>query len=428
MRQRPSDLTATQARQQIERASLRVVDWVDDCLERISQLDAELQAWTVIDDDAAKAAARLADANPGSGLLHGVPLGLKDNIDTSDFPTTYGSGIYTNHRPVLDATCASLCKSAGAITLGKTASTEFAYRTPSPCRNPHNLGHSPGGSSSGSAAAVAARMVPLAIGTQTGGSVIRPAAYCGVYGFKPRYGELSFAGVKNLAPSFDTLGLMARSLNDLSLFHAALHRARFSPVESSHIAAPKLAVYRSAFWDEAQPAARACLEQMVDRLADAGAGLHEVRLDELDRRMLEASWVVNKYEASRQFLGDWMTRPDGFSKALHALVTEGLTIDIRDYHAARETFEMARRLMGDALDRFDAVITLPSPGEAPAGLQDTGPVTFNFIWTAVHMAAVNLPIFKGPTGLPIGMQVVSPRWNHQQLLEVSDWIEKRMQD
>jgi Asp-tRNA(Asn)/Glu-tRNA(Gln) amidotransferase A subunit family amidase len=261
------ELTATEAVKMISQKKIQAIDLVVDCLERISSLDKSIEAWTSLDPDAAIAAAKRADEKPSTQPLRGIPIGLKDNIETKDFPTTYGSAIYRGHRPAQDAMCVTLCKEAGTIIMGKTASTEFAYSTPSSCKNPHNLAHSPGGSSSGSAAAVAAQMVPLALGTQTGGSVIRPAAYCGVYALKPRYGDLSFAGVKNFAHSFDTLGCMARSLEDLSLFYSALQKTPNQKIDTSSIDTPKIAIYRTAFWDQAQPAAVESFETMLTTLS-----------------------------------------------------------------------------------------------------------------------------------------------------------------
>jgi len=422
---RLSELTATEAVQMISQKKIRAVDLVEDCLERISSFDQSINAWTALDPEAAIAAAKKVDKKPTEQPLSGIPIGLKDNIETKDFPTTYGSAIYHGHRPAQDAVCVTLCKEAGTIILGKTASTEFAYRTPSSCKNPHNPGHSPGGSSSGSAAAVAANMVPLALGTQTGGSVIRPAAYCGVYALKPRYGDLSFAGVKNLAHSFDTLGCMARSLEDLSLFYCGLQKTPNRKIDSSSIKAPKIAIYRTAFWDQSQPAAIEKFETMLERLSSSGAQLHEVRLDSLDREMLTASWTINKFEGSRHFLRDSLTSPQLLSEAARALVQEGMEISFEDYQEARSVFEKARTLISATLAGFDGVVTLSSPGEAPAGLQDTGPVTFNFIWTATYLPALNLPFFTGPTGLPIGMQVVGTG-SHHQLLEMGSWIEKQL--
>lgn len=428
MRNRLSDLTASRAAMLIERGEIAAVDLVRDCVERIQEREDSIHAWTCLDAQSAIDQAEKAHSSRTDSILSGIPIGIKDNIDTRDFVTTYGSKAYQQHRPSVDATCVSLSKRAGAIVLGKTASTEFAFRTAGPCRNPHNLEHSPGGSSSGSAAAVAANMVPLAIGTQTGGSVIRPAAYCGVYGFKPRYGDLSFAGAKNLAPSFDTLGVMGRCLDDLLLFYSGIQQTSFSPIDSRQVSKPRIAIYRTAFWDEAQPSARQCFDVMLKKLSSAGASLHETRLDGLDVEMLQATWVINKYEGSRQFAQVLQEQGEQLSPVIHALVTEGLAIEQDQYHDARLIIENARHTLHQTLGQYDAIVTLSSPGEAPQGLADTGPVTFNFIWTGCHMAAINLPFYLGPSQLPIGMQVVSASWNYRSFFETADWIDKRLRE
>ena len=274
MKREPHTLSASEAVARMAAGELSAETLVRSCLERIDTRDAQVHAWAHLDRDAALVQARRADSSPRTGLLHGVPVAFKDVIDTADQPTAYGSPIYTGNRPVADAACVALTREAGAVVLGKTASTEFAYRHPSACTNPHNPAHSPGGSSSGSAAAVADTMVPLAVGTQTSGSVIRPAAYCGVHAIKPGYGELSFSGVRHLSESLDTLGCMARSIEDLSLFLAALQMRAYRPVGDGLARSPRLAVYRSELWDDAKPDARRRFDDAVNRLAQALSLIH----------------------------------------------------------------------------------------------------------------------------------------------------------
>lgn len=419
------DATASELAELISQRKVSVLDVVNSCLDKIAETDSSIHAWTTICAEQARKTASMFDTTGATATLAGIPIGIKDNINTKGVVTTYGSPIYSEHRPDHDATIVSLCKHAGTIPLGKTASTEFAYRTAGPCKNPNDLQHSPGGSSSGSAAAVAARMVPLALGTQTGGSVIRPASYCGVYGLKPRYGDFGFAGVKNLAHSFDTLGFMARSLQDLSLFYCSLHNMPVHALSGHQVGAPKIGIYRTAFWDEAQPAAKDAFETMLKVLSKSGANLHEVRLDELDRRMLTSSWVINKYEGSRHLLHDWLFNREKLSGPAQDLVQEGMKIDHKDYEQAQRVFVQARSLMSRIFNEFDAIVSLSSPGEAPEGISDTGPVTFNFIWTASYLPALNLPFFKGPKGLPIGMQIIGPK-SHQHLFDASHWIEQQL--
>jgi Asp-tRNA(Asn)/Glu-tRNA(Gln) amidotransferase A subunit family amidase len=416
--------TALRAATLIEAGTLTAETLVRSCLEHIEARDGPIQAWAHLDSAGAIESARRADAGSRTGLLHGIPVGFKDNIDTARMPTAYGSPIHAGHRPAHDAACVALSRHAGAIVLGKTASTEFAYREPSRCTNPHDAARSPGGSSSGSAAAVAAHMVPLAAGTQTAGSVIRPAAYCGVHAIMPRHGELSFAGIKNLAESFDTLGFMARDLDDLALFGAVLQMTPYREVGAGLEGAPKLAVYRSAFWDEAQPAARAHFDTLVATLARRGAAIEEVSLPGLDERMLQACWTVTKFEGGRQLIDEWRNHRDGLSEAARQLVRDAQGIPLAEYHEAMRRIEAGRRELQDRLAGYDATLSLSSAGEAPLGLHDTGPVTFNYLWTVAHLAALNLPLFTGPKGLPIGIQVVSVDRDLLGLLKVGRWIER----
>lgn len=423
----PRLLSAARAASLIERGELTSERLVRSCLERIECREPELRAWAYIDPGAAIAAARRADAAPRAGLLHGIPVGFKDVVDTRDMPTAYGSPIYSSHWPGVDAACVAASRRAGMVPIGKTASTEFAYRHPSRCANPHRLTHSPGGSSSGSAAAVADSMVPLAMGTQTAGSVIRPAAYCGVHALKPGFGELSYGGVRHLAESFDTLGFMARSIEDLALFGSVLQWVDYRPVGDGMDTAPTLAVYRSGFWEQAQPDARRHFDEALAILGRLGASLTEIRLPDLDARLLEASSVMTKFEGARLLMHEWQRQRDLLSPAAVRLVEEGCAIGLDAYHAARECIEHGRSILGDRLAGFDGVLALPAAGEAPGDPGDTGPVIFNFLWTVAHLPALNLPLFTGDTGLPLGLQLVGARGEEHRLLCVGRWIERHLQ-
>lgn len=424
MRSEPCFLTASEAVEQLERGALSAEALLRSCLERITERNDTLRAWAYLAGEQAMQAARRADSVPRSGLLHGIPVGVKDVIDTADMPTAYGSPIYTGSRPPVDATCVSLARHAGAIVIGKTASTEFAYRHPSACTNPHNSGHSPGGSSSGSAAAVADHMIPLAIGTQTSGSVIRPAAYCGVHAIKPGYGELSFAGVRHLSESLDTLGCMARSIEDLALFSAVLQMVKYHPVGDGLTRAPHLAVYRSDYWEDAQPAARRQFDAGLACLARHGATLTEISNPGRDKALLDACWTVTKFEAGRVFMHEWQHHRDRMSQAAQSLVTDARAIGLSAYHAAVVALQTGREQLCAQLAPFDATITLSSVGEAPIGLHDTGPVLFNYLWTLAWTPALNLPLMTGDSGLPIGLQVIGSRHGESSLLSTGRWIER----
>lgn len=426
MRIDPNRLTATEAAALIESGALSSETLVRSCLERIESREAQVGAWTHIDPEAAIAAARRADASPRASRLHGVPAGFKDVIDTCDMPTGYGSPIYASHRPQIDAACVALSRSAGVVVMGKTASTEFAYRHPSGCANPRDTGRSPGGSSSGSAAAVADSMVPLAVGTQTAGSVIRPAAYCGVHAIKPGFGELSFGGVRHLSESLDTLGYMGRSLEDLALFGSVLQMTDYRPVGEGVETPPRLAVYRSAFWEQAQPDARQRFDEALTVLGRAGATLAEVQMPALDQQLLDACWTVTKFEGGRMLVHEWQQHRDLLSPAAALLVEEAKAIGLDAYHAAQDRLELGRQTLSERLAGFDGVLTLSAAGEAPIGLSDTGPVIFNFLWTVAYMPALNLPVLSGNSGLPIGLQLVGARRGEHELLRVGRWIEKRL--
>lgn len=426
MTREPHSLTASEAAAEIESGRLSAESLVRSCLERIDSREPQVHAWVHLDRDAAIAAARRADAGQRSGLLHGIPVGFKDVIDTADQPTAYGSPIYTGHRPVTDAACVALTREAGALVLGKTASTEFAYRHPSSCTNPHNPAHSPGGSSSGSAAAVADLMVPLSVGTQTSGSVIRPAAYCGVHAIKPGYGELSFSGVRHLAESLDTLGCMARSIEDLALFMAVLQMRDYRRVGDGLQRAPRLAVYRSELWEDAQPDARQRFDESLQKLARAGAELTEIANPGLDRKLLDAIWLVTKFEAGRVLVHEYRHHRESMSAPAQALVSDAKTIGLDAYHAASAELERGRNHLLAQLAPFDATLTLSAVGEAPLGLHDTGPVLFNYLWTLAWTPALNLPVMRGNNGLPIGLQVVGARRGEQALLATGRWIERHL--
>ena len=419
------ELTATEAVVKLAEGSITSEALVRSCLERIEDREADVGAWTYLDRSGAVATAMAFDRCKGGGLLRGIPVGVKDIVETADMPTGFGSPIYHSYRPVADASCVTQTRAAGGIVLGKTVSTEFAFRRAGKTSNPHNRCYSPGGSSSGSAAAVADRMVPLAIGSQTGGSVIRPASYCGVYGLKPTYNVLSLAGVRHLAETFDTLGCMARTLDDIALFRAALLGIQFIPIPQDQ-AAPRLGFCRTPFWDQAQPAMRAMIEDSVERLARKGAEIIDFTVAGDPTTLLDAVWTINKFEAARLFAYDRTHHPEEVSSAVHTISTEGNQITIESYFAARRRIEQMRARLDADLESIDALVTPSSPGEPPLGLADTGPITFNVLWTAGYTPALSIPSGKGPNGLPLGLQLVARQLNDDNLLSVGHWVERAL--
>jgi amidase len=352
-----------------------------------------------------------------------VPVGVKDIIDTADMPTAYGSPIYERHQPAADASCVALLRQAGVVILGKTITTEFAYMTPRGTRNPHNPAHTPGGSSSGSAAAVADFMVPLSYGTQTAGSVIRPASFCGVVAYKGSYGALPMAGIKPLAPNLDTLGVFARSVADAGLVRQVLVGA---PAPVAPERPPRVGICRTYEFAEAEPAVGAALEAAAAAFAKAGATVAEVTLPEPFGRLVEAQGCVLAFEGARVYASEYRQHPEGLSPPFYAMVEAGLAIPYAEYAEAWALARRCRDSLKALLADWDTLLAPSAPGEAPAGLDSTGNALFNRIWTFLHSACVNLPVLKGPNGLPVGVQAIGAVGDDDRLLGLALWLERAL--
>ncbi len=396
---------------------------VTACLARIAARESEVGAWIHLDPAAALERARAADAASRRGPLHGVPIGIKDLIDTADMPTAYGSPIYEGHRPAADAAPVALLREAGAVILGKTVTTEFAAVTAGKTRNPRNLAHTPGGSSSGSAAAVADWMVPAALGTQTVGSTIRPASLCGVVGFKPTYQALSIAGVKAQAESLDTLGLMARSVGDIGLLHAVLSGGSAPTERTAPATPPRLAFCRTAHWAKIEPAAVAAMETAQKKLRAAGAWIEEVELAKHFAEAIDAQWLILRFEFARALSFERTQRRDLLSDRLRGLLDDGIKIAPADHAAAQALARTCRAEIAGLFERFDAILTPATAGEAPEGLHGPSDLLFQRLWTLLHLPAITLPGMVGPRGLPIGIQFVGPHGGDLRLLDVARWAE-----
>ena len=395
------------------------------CLDRIEAREATVGAWAYLDPPAALAAAAAADSRLRSGPLDGLPVAVKDIIDTADMPTAYGSPIYAAHRPAADAACVRRLREAGAIVLGKTVTTEFAYFTPGKTCNPHNAGHTPGGSSSGSAAAVADGMVPVALGTQTAGSVIRPAAFCGVIGFKGSHGWTSVAGVKPFAPSLDTLGLFARALDDIELFRAALAGEAFHllPYDSKP---PRIGFCRTAHWSEAEASTQAALEATAGQLARAGAKVSDFDLEPDSTKLNQAQNVIMAAEATQSYAAEYQQHRDRVSAPLQALIAEGRTLSPTVVGEAGAVAGKARQALLRAFADIDVILTPAALGEAPKGIERTGDPLFNRGWTLLGVPCLTLPVGRGPRGLPIGIQLVGALGQDRHLLETAAWVAARV--
>ena len=424
----PHALTASTAAAAIRAGTLTAEALMRSCLDRIRAREPEVRAWLALDPEGALAAARAADRSPPTGLLHGIPFGVKDVIDTADLPTTYGSPLYKGFRPAADASCVALLRQAGGILLGKTDTVEFAAMGHQPrTRNPHDLAHTPGGSSSGSGAAVADAMVPLALGTQTGGSTIRPASFNGILALKPTFGTVARDGLRAFAPSLDTIGWYARSIDDLDLL-AQAYELPASPSPPSETAL-RIGLYRGPHWAEADDDARHLLERTGSLLRRGGLIVTDCVLDGDFGTLTTAQERIMFGEGRVSFLPE--LRRSG--EALHPLLrdiatnTRGITAgDLSDAYdqvaRCRVSFEQAMR------SRHDAIMTLAAPGEAPVGFATTGDATFNKMWTALGVPCVAIPAGTGCRGLPIGMQLVAPRFADRRLLAIGRRVASLLAD
>jgi Asp-tRNA(Asn)/Glu-tRNA(Gln) amidotransferase A subunit family amidase len=418
----PNTLTATELAHQIDSGAVTAEAIVRAHLDRIDQRDADVLAWSHLARDAALERAHVLDRGPRQGLLHGIPMGVKDIIDSVDQPTTYGSPIYKTHQPLADAATIALARDAGAILLGKTVTTEFANRHPGPTRNPHNPAHTPGGSSSGSAAGVADFQIVLATGTQTGGSVIRPAAFCGVVGYKPTYGHFPIAGMKANTEWLDTIGAYARSIEDIALFRAALMAIPFKPIGKLGTP-PRVAVCFTHHRDELSPEGTKAVNDAAAALAKAGAQVKEIELPAPVRDMSEGQKTLSAFDGPRAHADEARRFPHLLSESLRKDKLEaGSKIDYATWVAARKLGDTGRAAVDALFDDVDVILTAPAKGEAPLGLERTGDATFNLLWTYLFMPCVTLPFAKGPTGLPVGIQLVGRQHEDAHLLDIAAWV------
>ncbi|HJU19945.1 MAG TPA: amidase, partial [Stellaceae bacterium] len=358
--------------------------------------------------------------------LHGIPIAVKDLIDTVDMPTAYGSPIYQGHRPAADASCVALARAAGAVVLGKTVTTEFACFTPGKTANPHNPAHTPGGSSSGSAAAVADFMAPLAFGTQTAGSVIRPAAYCGVVGYKPSFGVINRAGVKPLADSLDTIGVIARTVEDAAFFVGVVAERpalrRLTPPRQ----APRFGLYRTPLWDRAEAATAAALDRAREGLERAGATVVELAIAPEHEGLNAAQEAIMGFEIARALAYERLECSAELSPPLARLIDAGLAVGAAAYDGAQAEAAASRDRLPAFFGGCDAVLVPAAPGEAPQGLGATGNPVFNRMWTLLGTPAVTVPARWGGNGLPTGVQLVGRIGDDARLLAAAWFLERAL--
>jgi len=420
---RLNELKLADAAWRIESCEITAEALATACLERIAERDETVRAWAYIDRAKVLEQARALDKSPRRSRLHGVPFGIKDVIETADLPTEYNSPIYRGHQPKADAASVTLLKRAGCLILGKTVTTEFANNHPSQTRNPHNAAHTPGGSSSGSAAAVADCMVPAALGTQTGGSVIRPAAYCGAFAIKPTFGAINRAGTKMLSEALDTIGIMARGADDLGLCTQVLTGRALAP-ESSR--APNIGLCRTPRWSLASAEMQKHLEQAAKTLEKAGAKVRDFELPAGSDQLFDRHKVIMAYETARALGWEYFNHGDRLSSTLKPRLDEGWRVTRADYDAMREHARRLRRELAQAMREVDFLLTPSAPSEAPASLASTGDPVFNRAWTLFGVPCVTVPCGKGAHGLPLAAQLVGPMDSDMALLRSAEWVGARL--
>jgi Asp-tRNA(Asn)/Glu-tRNA(Gln) amidotransferase A subunit family amidase len=431
-------LSASDAVHLIRQGAIDSAQLVEACLARVRETDTQVQAWAFLDPDHALAQARAADDLKRQGLpigpLHGVPVGVKDIFDTADMPTEYGSVLYAGRTPSRDSAAVAMLRAAGAIIIGKTVTTEFATQAPGKTRNPHDPDHTPGGSSSGSAAAVAAGMVPLAIGSQTNGSVIRPAAFCGVLGFKPTHGLIPRHGMLTLSRTLDHVGLFARTVADVALLAGQLvgydevdpdtrPRAR---IPFAEVAAeepplpPMLAFVKTPHWERADKETKEAFGELIEHL---GNRVEEVELFPSAAEAWQWHRTIMEAEMAANLEREWDKGHDRLSESLRAQLERGREVRALDYQRAVAWIPRIYESFAELFYlRFDAILTPAAPGTAPKGLTSTGDPSFCTLWTLCGMPAVSLPLLQGANGLPLGVQLVGPRDGDARLLRTARWL------
>lgn len=418
-------LGALEAARLLNRRELSAEQLVRACLARIEQREPQVQAWVVVDAPAAIAQAQALDRGAVRGVLHGLPLGVKDIFDTHDLPTRYGSSIYDRHQPHADAACVALCRDAGALVLGKTVTTEFATYTPGPTRNPRNPAYTPGGSSSGSAAAVADDMVPLALGTQTAGSIIRPAAYCGIVGFKPSFARVPRAGMKTLADTLDTIGGFARSVEDIGLLASVLLRdERLRQLD--YDAKPRIGMFRTLQWRHTLPETRTAYEHAARVLSAAGARVEEMALPAEDCAIVQLHADIMAFEASQSLAYERRAYGSQLSTKLQAVLEAGMRISSADYLTLRARAAQVTARIHAWFDTYDLVLAPSAAGEAPFFEQGTGDPQFCRGWTLAGVPTVHLPFAQGPQGLPVGLQAIGNINHDHGLLAMAGWVQREL--
>lgn len=425
MSDRLIDLTASELAPRLARRELSAEALVRACLERIEAREADVRAWVCTGFEAALEHARTLDRGAVRGLLHGLPLGVKDIFDTFDFPTECGTRIHAGRQPDADAACVAAARDAGAVILGKTVTTELANFNPGKTRNPHRLTHTPGGSSSGSAAAVADRMVPLALGSQTAGSIVRPAGYCGVVGYKPSLGRIVRAGVKSLSETLDTLGCLTRSVPDAALCIAALTGdERLRDLDTHHV--PRFGLCRTHEWDKADADTRAAMETAFRGLTAAGARVEEAMPPADFAQLAAVQARIMSFEMARNLADERLRHGGLLSPVLARVLADGMKIKPWDHEADLAVALAARARVMEFFGDCEVLVAPSTTGEAPSGHAHTGDPVFGRVWTLLGLPCVHVPFTRGASGLPVGLQVVGRPGADLQALSAAHWMHIRL--
>ncbi len=417
-------LTATGIAREIREGRTSCEAVMKDCLARIAAREDTVGAFQFLDPDMALEKARAADRSGADGPLQGVPFAVKDIIDTADMPTGWGFAPYADRRPSKNARCVELFIEAGAIPIGKTVTTELAYFHPGKTANPHNPGHTPGGSSSGTAAAVADFMVPIGFGSQTAASVIRPASYCGVLGYKPTKGAISLQGVMDLAPSLDTLGLMARSVEDIALGRSALCGSPAQLSEAFAERAPRIGFMRGPHWLEGSEAMRETCQRAAQVLASNGAEVNPVPHPPPFADLTECQKSVMAFEIAQVRAHEYETYGETVSAHFRTLVETGRAISQDEYDQAQETAQQGMRVVDGLFAGIDVILAPAAPGEAPEGLGATGDPLYSRAWTLLQVPCISIPFGKGPKGLPLSVQLIGRYDGDDGMLAAAAWVKR----
>jgi Asp-tRNA(Asn)/Glu-tRNA(Gln) amidotransferase A subunit family amidase len=418
-------LSALDLARRIEAGDITPESIVDLCAAAVAAREDDVGAFTCLALDGARAHARQNAERLRALPLRGLPVGLKDIYDTADMPTEYGSAAYKGHRPAADASSVTMLRRAGATILGKTVTTEFAHQQTGKTRNPHNLEHTPGGSSSGSAAAVAAGMVPIATGSQTAGSVIRPGAYCGVAAFKPSYKLIPTIGVKCYAWSLDTVGLYAAGVADVAFATAAM-TGRDLRVDRAAPSTPRVALVRTHIWADASADMQNALDTTARAMEAAGASVKDVTLPPLLEDAWRAHKVIILYEAGLSYAYEYDNKRDLLGPKTVSMLDEARQVSVDAYDDARRVANRARLALADLMANYDVILTPSAPGAAPHGIGATGVANFNWLWTLMGTPCVNVPGLADPTGMPLGVQIVGRFGRDRGALEAALFTERAL--